>query len=167
MKVSLTNLILIILLITVSALAITFYTDLQEAKNIIKKYEDIEGLTKKTADFVKNFVRGKGYEEYLTGAELKKYKSIEETTLGHSAVNVEKINIKQLFTKTIDHNHSQAESYAVVEVRYTEYCQTLVLKSNWIKDSEQWKINHLEVSLLGDSQDEILRKQAQEALQNS
>lgn len=177
MKVSLTNIILVILLLAAAGLSFIFYTDLREVKEVIAKYEDIEELNIRSEQFIKDFVRG-NYKEYLTGAELTKYESVKEETYQHQEVvhGIEEIKIKQLFTKTLEDNDEKAESYAIVEIRYEtghsesyadDFFQTLTLKTNWKKVSEDWKINQLEVSLLGDSRDEVLRKQAQEALQNS
>ena len=172
-----TNIILLgLLLVAISGCLMT-YTDLQETKSELADYKSIDQLNQRSEKFVQDFVKGQ-YKKYLTGDELSKFEEGEESQNQPSEeVNlIEDVQIQQLNTKFEDKKQNEAVSYATVLVSYqteesnndaSNYFQTLTLNSNWMKDSKEWKVSKLEVSLLEDSHDEMLRKQAEEAQENA
>lgn len=168
-----TNIIFLGLLLIAGSGCFMIYTDLQETKSELANYKSIDQLNKRSEKFIQDFVKGQ-YKKYLTGDELSKFEEGGESQNQPSEeVNlIEDVQIKQLNTKFEDKKKTKAVSYATVMVSYqtdeanndaSKYFQTLTLKSNWIKDSKEWKVNKLEVSLLEDSHDEMLRNQAEEA----
>lgn len=175
MRITVTNLVLIALLLIAGSFSFLLYTDLQEAKATIEKYQDIEKLNQRSEDFIRALIYGK-HKKYLTGEQLEKYETGEKEYGTPTEKNMAKVNemkIQQLFTKKIKNKDNEAESYAIVQVRYEtgdpnkygdDYIHTLTVNSHWVKDAGEWKVDHLEMSLLKDSRDEMLRKQAEEAL---
>ncbi|WMT20867.1 hypothetical protein [Parageobacillus toebii] len=178
MRITVTNLVLVALLLIAGSFSFLLYTDLQEAKATIEKYQDIEKLNQRSEDFIRALIYGK-HKKYLTGEQLEKYETGEKEYGTPTEKNMAKVNemkIQQLFTKKIKNKDNEAESYAVVQVRYEtgdpnkygdDYIHTLTVNSHWVKDAGEWKVDHLEMSLLKDSRDEMLRKQAEEALRKA
>jgi len=178
MRITVTNLVLIALLLIAGSFSFLLYTDLQEAKEKIEKYQDIEKLNQRSEDFIRALIYGK-HKKYLTGEQLEKYETGEKEYGTPTEKNMAKVNemkIQQLFTKKIKNKDNEAESYAIVQVRYEtgdpnkygdDYIHTLTVNSHWVKDAGEWKVDHLEMSLLKDSRDEMLRKQAEEALRKA
>ena len=41
------------------------------------------------------------------------------------------------------------------------YIQTLSINAHWVKVGEEWKVDNLKISMLNDTRDQILEKQAQ------
>jgi hypothetical protein len=178
MRITVTNLVLVALLLIAGSFSFLLYTDLQEAKATIEKYQDIEKLNQRSEDFIRALIYGK-HKKYLTGEQLEKYETGEKEYGTPTEKNMAKVNemkIQQLFTKKIKNKDNEAESYAVVQVRYEtgdpnkygdDYIHTLTVNSHWVKDAGEWKVDHLEMSLLKDSRDEMLRKQAEETLRKA
>lgn len=178
MRITVTNLVLIALLLIAGSFSFLLYTNLQEAKATIEKYQDIEKLNQRSEDFIRALIYGK-HKKYLTGEQLEKYETGEKEYGTPTEKNMAKVNemkIQQLFTKKIKNKDNEAESYAIVQVRYEtgdpnkygdDYIHTLTVNSHWVKDAGEWKVDHLEMSLLKDSRDEMLRKQAEEALRKA
>jgi hypothetical protein len=178
MKITVTNLVLVVLLLIAGSFSFLLYTDLQEAKATIEKYKDIEKLNQQSEDFIRALIYGK-HKKYLTGEQLEKYETGEKeygTPTEKSMAKVNELKIQQLFTKRVKNKDNEAESYAIVQVRYEtgdsnqfgdDYIHTLAINSHWVKESKDWKVDRLEMSLLKDSRDEMLRKQAEEALQKA
>ncbi|MBE2910784.1 MULTISPECIES: hypothetical protein [Anoxybacillaceae] len=178
MRITVTNLVLVALLLIAGSFSFLLYTDLQEAKATIEKYQDIEKLNQQSEDFIRALIYGK-HKKYLTGEQLEKYETGEKeygTPTEKNMAEVNEMKIQQLFTKKIKNKDNEAESYAVVQVRYEtgypnkygdDYIHTLTVNSHWVKDAGEWKVDHLEMSLLKDSRDEMLRKQAEEALRKA
>lgn len=175
MRITVTNLVLVTLLLIAGSFSFLLYTNLQEAKATIEKYQDIEKLNQRSEDFIRALIYGK-HKKYLTGEQLEKYETGEKeygTPTEKNMAEVNEMKIQQLFTKKIKNKDNEAESYAIVQVRYEtgdpnkygdDYIHTLTVNSHWVKDAGEWKVDHLEMSLLKDSRDEMLRKQAEEAL---
>jgi hypothetical protein len=178
MRITVTNLVLVALLLIAGSFSFLLYTDLQEAKATIEKYQDIEKLNQRSEDFIRALIYGK-HKKYLTGEQLEKYETGEKeygTPTEKNMAEVNEMKIQQLFTKKIKNKDNEAESYAIVQVRYEtgdpnkygdDYIHTLTVNSHWVKDAGEWKVDHLEMSLLKDSRDEMLRKQAEEALRKA
>lgn len=178
MRITVTNLVLVALLLIAGSFSFLLYTDLQEAKATIEKYQDIEKLNQRSEDFIRALIYGK-HKKYLTGEQLEKYETGEKEYGTPTEKNMAKVNemkIQQLFTKKIKNKDNEAESYAIVQVRYEtgdpnkygdDYIHVLAVNSHWVKDAGEWKVDHLEMSLLKDSRDEMLRKQAEEALRKA
>lgn len=178
MRITVTNLVLVALLLIAGSFSFLLYTNLQEAKATIEKYQDIEKLNQRSEDFIRALIYGK-HKKYLTGEQLEKYETGEKeygTPTEKNMAEVNEMKIQQLFTKKIKNKDNEAESYAVVQVRYEtgdpnkygdDYIHTLTVNSHWVKDAGEWKVDHLEMSLLKDSRDEMLRKQAEEALRKA
>jgi|GEM_PF-1540044 len=178
MRITVTNLVLVALLLIAGSFSFLLYTNLQEAKATIEKYQDIEKLNQRSEDFIRALIYGK-HKKYLTGEQLEKYETGEKEYGTPTEKNMAKVNemkIQQLFTKKIKNKDNEAESYAIVQVRYEtgdpnkygdDYIHTLTVNSHWVKDAGEWKVDHLEMSLLKDSRDEMLRKQAEEALRKA
>ncbi len=178
MRITVTNLVLVALLLIAGSFSFLLYTNLQEAKATIEKYQDIERLNQRSEDFIRALIYGK-HKKYLTGEQLEKYETGEKeygTPTEKNMAEVNEMKIQQLFTKKIKNKDNEAESYAVVQVRYEtgdpnkygdDYIHTLTVNSHWVKDAGEWKVDHLEMSLLKDSRDEMLRKQAEEALRKA
>lgn len=178
MRITVTNLVLIVLLLIAGSFSFLLYTNLQEAKATIEKYQDIEKLNQRSEDFIRALIYGK-HKKYLTGEQLEKYETGEKeygTPTEKNMAEVNEMKIQQLFTKKIKNKDNEAESYAIVQVRYEtgdpnkygdDYIHTLTVNSHWVKDAGEWKVDHLEMSLLKDSRDEMLRKQAEEALRKA
>jgi hypothetical protein len=178
MRITVTNLVLVALLLIAGSFSFLLYTNLQEAKATIEKYQDIEKLNQRSEDFIRALIYGK-HKKYLTGEQLEKYETGEKeygTPTEKNVAEVNEMKIQQLFTKKIKNKDNEAESYAVVQVRYEtgdpnkygdDYIHTLTVNSHWVKDAGEWKVDHLEMSLLKDSRDEMLRKQAEEALRKA
>ncbi|MED3664005.1 hypothetical protein P4474_05415 [Geobacillus stearothermophilus] len=169
MRITVTNLVLVALLLIAGSFSFLLYTDLQEAKATIEKYQDIEKLNQRSEDFIRALIYGK-HKKYLTGEQLEKYETGEKEYGTPTEKNMAKVNemkIQQLFTKKIKNKDNEAESYAIVQVRYEtgdpnkygdDYIHILAVNSHWVKDAGEWKVDHLEMSLLKDSRDEMLRK---------
>ncbi|ARP44554.1 hypothetical protein GTHT12_03685 (plasmid) [Geobacillus thermodenitrificans] len=178
MRITVTNLVLIALLLIAGSFSFLLYTDLQEAKEKIEKYQDIEKLNQRSEDFIRALIYGK-HKKYLTGEQLEKYETGEKEYGTPTEKNMAKVNemkIQQLFTKKIKNKDNEAESYAIVQVRYEtgdpnkygdDYIHTLTVNSHWVKDAGEWKVDHIDMALLEDSRDEMLRKQAEEALRKA
>ena len=178
MRITVTNLVLVTLLLITGSFSFLLYTNLQEAKATIEKYQDIEKLNQRSEDFIRALIYGK-HKKYLTGEQLEKYETGEKeygTPTEKNMAEVNEMKIQQLFTKKIKNKDNEAESYAIVQVRYEtgdpnkygdDYIHTLTVNSHWVKDAGEWKVDHLEMSLLKDSRDEMLRKQAEEALRKA
>ncbi|KZM56307.1 hypothetical protein ABEV38_15670 [Parageobacillus thermoglucosidasius] len=178
MRITVTNLVLVALLLIAGSFSFLLYTNLQEAKATIEKYQDIEKLNQRSEDFIRALIYGK-HKKYLTGEQLEKYETGEKeygTPTEKNMAEVNEMKIQQLFTKKIKNKDNEAESYAIVQVRYEtgdpnkygdDYIHTLTVNSHWVKDAGEWKVDHLEMSLLKDSRDEMLRKQAEEALRKA
>lgn len=178
MRITVTNLVLVTLLLIAGSFSFLLYTNLQEAKATIEKYQDIEKLNQRSEDFIRALIYGK-HKKYLTGEQLEKYETGEKeygTPTEKNMAEVNEMKIQQLYTKKIKNKDNEAESYAIVQVRYEtgdpnkygdDYIHTLTVNSHWVKDAGEWKVDHLEMSLLKDSRDEMLRKQAEEALRKA
>lgn len=178
MRITVTNLVLVTLLLIAGSFSFLLYTNLQEAKATIEKYQDIEKLNQRSEDFIRALIYGK-QKKYLTGEQLEKYETGEKeygTPTEKNMAEVNEMKIQQLYTKKIKNKDNEAESYAIVQVRYEtgdpnkygdDYIHTLTVNSHWVKDAGEWKVDHLEMSLLKDSRDEMLRKQAEEALRKA
>lgn len=172
MRFTITNIVLLLLLLITGSFSFVQYTNLQEAEEKIKQFQDIERLNERSEDFIRALFYGK-HKKFLTGNLLEEYKSSQEEHGEHLEENIGEINelkVQQLFTKRVKNEDDVAESYAIVQVRYEtgessniqdDYIQTLSIKSHWIKESKTWKVDDLEMFLLSDSQDELLRKQAE------
>lgn len=171
MRITVTNLVLVTLLLITGSFSFLLYTNLQEAKATIEKYQDIEKLNQRSEDFIRALIYGK-HKKYLTGEQLEKYETGEKeygTPTEKNMAEVNEMKIQQLFTKKIKNKDNEAESYAIVQVRYEtgdpnkygdDYIHTLTVNSHWVKDAGEWKVDHLEMSLLKDSRDEMLREEA-------
>ncbi|WP_236927535.1 hypothetical protein [Geobacillus thermodenitrificans] len=101
MRITVTNLVLVALLLIAGSFSFLLYTDLQEAKATIEKYQDIEKLNQRSEDFIEALVYGK-HKKYLTGEQLARYEAGLKEHGEPTEKNMAKINefkIHQLFTK--------------------------------------------------------------------
>ncbi|WP_068505915.1 hypothetical protein [Paenibacillus kribbensis] len=160
-----------------SGLCLKFYVELQQSKKVIAEYKDIELLNQRSEEFAKAYAKGK-HKDFLTPEADSKFKKMESekyVNLDAQDSGLETVDIQQLFTKKAAED-GEAESFATVAIRYEmdksktfgdDYFQTLSINSKWKKVNNVWKVNDVKVSLLGDSSDDDLRKQAEEALRNA
>ncbi|MGM1023756.1 MAG: hypothetical protein ACQEXV_25255 [Bacillota bacterium] len=167
---------LVMAIVAIVSLGLTFkfYTELQTAKKTIAEYQDIELLNQRSEQFAKAYAQGK-HKDFLTDDAARKFKKIEGERHTDSDIQdssgLETVDIQQLFTKK-GASVGEAESFATVAIRYEmdksktygdDYFQTLSIHSQWKKVNGEWKVNNVKVNLLGDSSDDELRKQAEEA----
>ncbi|AOZ94873.1 hypothetical protein [Paenibacillus crassostreae] len=156
------------------------YTDLRLTKQELSSYKDIENLNQRSEDFARAYARGK-HKEYLTKAAIQQFAKQDTREKGYENLDIEdsglnEVELKQLFTKRTINKENQAESYATMRLQYDvggtdsptdDYIQTFSVHSFWMKEDGIWKVNDVNISLTGDSADDELRRQAQEALENA
>ena len=179
MRISWLSFLFIVISLVLAGLSYTLYSHLQDANTKLDHYKDIEKLNARSKSFVMDFAYGK-YKKYLTGDELARYEKGEKTAKKNNKVDrseaaglIENVKLKRLFTKE---KKGGGESFAEVEIEYNptdsevkadHYIQNLVLKTDWKKAQGKWMVNHLNVSLLEDSRDDMLRKQAKEQMEKA
>lgn len=178
-NVILASLLLITLIsLTISLIAYqTIKSDLKESEDIVAIYQKQEQLEKRSEQFLYDLAQG-DIQEYLSNSQLEKINAEDAHDNHGQSVEVtdEDVEIEQLYTQ---HNEEQknATSYAVIQIAYDtnpvgsnsddRYHQRLNVTSTWKEEEEEWKIDDLDVSLLEDSNDIILREEAQQQLEEA
>lgn len=157
------------------------YTALHKARQTIAGYQDVESLNQRSEDFVRAYAQGK-HQEFLSKAAANRFAREDNREKDHEDVHMsedtglQKVDIQQLYTKKVKDRDDQAESYATLRLQYElggsnspadDYIQTFSVHTVWIRENEQWKVNDVDIILTGDTSDDELKRQAQEALENA
>lgn len=175
MKISLSNVILIAILLLISFLYYSSFsekrdlkTEITQLKNELKKEKETSNLYELTKTFIQKSSEAK-HGDMLTGQAKQDYQQAiqnKEVNTDQEHNTVDHVDIQNVFVvKTKD---EEIKSFAIYRVFYnnnpsshditTQRILDLTLIANWKKEKNQFKVSNYEINLLQDSNDKYLKE---------
>lgn len=174
MKISLTNLFLVLLLLISGFFLLNIYEDKRELKIEIAELEkeirsekDHSILYDKTKEFIEKSSEAK-HKPLLTGNALKEMEAqlemLETENHTHGASLVDNIEIHNVYAMKT--GEDSGESYAIYRIYYGDSATpiqmqqivTLSINLKWKKDNDEYKVSNYEIHLLEDNLDKYLEE---------